>query len=576
MTRALTHRGPDSDGLLARPDDGVYLGFRRLSIIDLSPRGSQPMANETGDIWLVFNGEIYNHRALRRELVAAGHDFRSDADSEVILHGYEAWGTDVVLHLRGMFAFAVWDGRRKRLVLGRDRIGIKPLYYLDLGHSLVFASEARAFQTLPGDLWRPHLNHAALPDLVALGYLVEPQQSVLAGLKTVPPGSILVLEDGVLSDHTYWSLGDLRAMPAPSYDEARDEVSRRLTDAVGLMLQADVPVGVLLSGGIDSSVVTALAQQQSAQPVRTFTVGYAHAKDERAYAESVSQFLGTAHTSLELDYTRIFERLPEICAVYDDLCSTDGGFVSTYLIAEQVRAHGIKVVLVGEGGDEVFGGYSPFSMARPPWQYLPSAVRAALHFYIFGHTLVAPGLVGAYGRFRREWNQVREADLFRQTTQFEITRQLPHNYLMKVDKGTMAHGLEARVPYLDESVVEYAYALPAGYKMTSRGLGWNAVEEKRVLKDIGRGLLPPAIAARRKQGFSLPQESVVSSNAAAIGEIVTAHGSLARDLMSPARLSRLLRAGRHARGARATWSNTVLWRLLTAELWWQSWRQASA
>jgi asparagine synthase (glutamine-hydrolysing) len=530
MAGTLAHRGPDDLGVATRGRGGI--GCQRLAIVDLRA-GVQPTSNEAGDVVAVCNGEIYNHEALRRDLVARGHVFRTRSDAEVLPHLYEERGPDLVHDLTGMFAFAIWDARRSRLVLARDRMGEKPLYYARGPGSLLFASEPKAILAARA---------GADPDWQALaaylrgGYVPAPL-SAFSGLSKLPPGGRLVLEGEHVREDRYWSVVDALRSPALALDrdEAERELRARLETAVRGTLMGDVPVGVFLSGGLDSTVVASVARRLGAD-VATFSLGFEEAGfDESSRAAAAARALGTRHRSLTITPDLFLRGLGELVPLLDEPLA-DPALVPTFLLARLARTD-VKAVLVGEGSDEVFAGY-PSYMAVPlaAWyRRLPAPVRATL-------TRAAPRLGASTGnttpryllrRFleagdmppavrHREWMGYVGAGSFAALARpdgplappaelpvpearteldtvlgLDLAHYLPECLLTKVDRATMAASLEGRAPFLDHHLVEFACRLPAPLKL--RG-----VVTKRVLRGAVRDLVPASVLRRVKRGLTVP------------------------------------------------------------------------
>ena len=374
MADRIVHRGPDQEGFFCT--DGMSLGFRRLSIIDLSENGSQPMFNEDNTVCLVFNGEIYNFQELRPQLEAKGHRFRSHTDSEVILHGYEEYGIDVVNHLRGMFGFALYDTVRRRLLLARDRIGIKPLYYTERNGRLVFGSEIKSILQDPGV--ERQVNHQALYDYLGFEFVPAPE-TMFAGISKLPAGHLLVWENGQASVRRYWDLSFRPAAPMPRFEEAVEQLREHLDIAVKSHLVSDVPLGVFLSGGLDSSCLVALMRRHISGPLKTFTIGYEDKTfSELDYAQIVADHCQTDHRVLRLDSLK--PAYVEETLYHLDEPMTDLSTVPLYLLCKQAREH-VTVCLSGEGADESFAGYDRFKASRLNARYfslLPKVVRQQL------------------------------------------------------------------------------------------------------------------------------------------------------------------------------------------------------
>jgi asparagine synthase (glutamine-hydrolysing) len=543
MCAALAARGPDDAGLHLDgvPAAGLHvgLGHRRLSIIDLSPLASQPMTNEDGTIRLTYNGEIYNYNALRRELEAKGHRFRSDSDTEVVLHLYEEEGVEAVRRMNGMFAFGLWDERRRRLWLCRDRIGIKPLVYSWDGGRLLFASEIRALLTDPSV--DRTLDRDALMLYLAFSYVPAPR-TMFAGIRKLEPGCSLVLEGGRVEISRYWSL------PHPAEDAEPNDPDRLvdlLSEAVAGCMLADVPVGAFLSGGIDSGILVALMARLSPAPVKTFTIGFDGDElyDETAGARRVAAMYGTEHHEIHIRRQDMLDALPEVLGASAEPFA-DSSAIPTFLVARETRRH-VKVALSGEGGDELFGGYRSYLAEglRARYHRVPALLRESVIEPVIaalpdsretriGETLrrVKKFIRAAKGPFDERLLALKEiaparvrgtllaggglgpdpalawvrqllgrcgGDAVNRMLGTDVIDSLPGDMLTKVDLMSMAHSLEVRVPLLDHRVVEFAFRIPGADKLRG-GV------TKRVLKDSFAGLLPPGHTRRPKSGFEIP------------------------------------------------------------------------
>ena len=526
MSATLVHRGPDSDGALV--DGAVGLAARRLSIIDLET-GDQPIANEDGTVHVVQNGEIYNYKELRFELERAGHEFRTHGDTEVLVHLYEEYGDGFAERLRGMFALAIWDSPRRRLVLARDRFGIKPLYYRDVRGELAFASELRA---LP----RGDIDLDALEAFLAFNSVPAPF-TIFRETRKLPAGHLLVWQDGETTLQRFARPAPAAADDVRNDDEAElvEELRARIRDSVRAHLVSDVPVGVLLSGGVDSSLLAALAAQESSEPLRTFSIGFEERSfDELADARLVADRYETNHHELVLrpDAARL---LPALAEAFDEPFA-DSSALPTYLVCE-LAAREVKVALSGEGGDELFGGYYTYAadllalraaplarVARPLVERLPTStakasfdyrakrfVRAAhlppLERHHGWKEIFAPDaraeLTGRRSPFdpvdllRTRFAETERAELLARLQDVDLGTYLVDDLLVKTDRASMAHSLEARVPYLDTVVAILALALPTRHKL--RGL-----RKKVLLRKAAEPLVPHAIVRGRKRGFSIP------------------------------------------------------------------------
>ncbi len=572
MNAAIVHRGPDHGAVAAY--GRCVLGYRRLSIIDLQT-GDQPVANENGAVAAVFNGEIYNFRELRRELEAKGHRIPGSGDSPLIPHAYEEWGTDFVERLDGMFAIALWDQAAERLVLVRDRLGKKPLLYARLPDgTLAFASETKALLQLP-ELPRD-LDLDQIDAFLALQYV---PRSGLRAVEKVPPGSLVVAEGGSVRIKRYWS-------PAPASGSTEDgewveRVREEVTGAVRKRLVADVPLGALLSGGIDSSIVVAAMAGASAEPVRTFTVGFPErAYDERPYARALAERYGTRHEELEIDPGPAL--LDRIADAFDEPFG-DEAALPTLLVCEATRQH-VKVALVGDGGDEVFGGYERYrahalagrvprvaaALGASALGALPGARRRPRSTLFRARRFLDAASQPAAARYahlveifplamrRRLWTDEARA---RATETLlparddlrvvDMETYLPGDLLPKADLASMAVSLELRSPFLDHHVVELGLALPP-----------SLAGGKAALKQAFAADLPPEIAARGKVGFGVPLDAWFRNELRPVAEELLLGGA-DRGLFRRPELERLLREhgeGRADHGHR-------LWCLCMLELW---------
>jgi asparagine synthase (glutamine-hydrolysing) len=600
---ALRHRGPDASGVWS---DGVCaLGHRRLAILDLSDSGRQPLSNEDGSVWVTFNGEVYNFRALRRELEGLGHRFVTRTDTEVIVHAYEQWGERCVTRIRGMFAFAVWDQRRGRLFLARDRVGKKPLFYTLRPDRFVFASELQGLLTDPG-LPR-EVDYSALDDYLAYGYIPAPA-TAFRGVFKLPPAHRLTLDLGpdngapsVRVDR-YWSL-EYAPKLRLSEPEACEALREALTEAVRLRLVSDVPVGAFLSGGIDSSVIVGLMAGLSDRPVKTFSIGFEEADfNELDHARRVAERWGTDHHPLIVR--------PDALSVLGTLARhfgepfADSSAVPTYFVS-QVTRRSVTVALNGDGGDESFAGYERYlatrlaeRIARVPGlglaaatasrllpdsldprnplrrarRFLAAARRPSTERYARWLTYFTPEAKARLytDEFRAQLGRVRRVgwleSLFAETggldpvdaaMSVDVRSYLPFDLLVKVDITSMANGLEARSPLLDHEVMELSAHLPVGFKL--RG-----ATTKHLLKRVFADLLPPENVARPKMGFGVPVGRWLRGPLRdLLDDAIVSDRARSRGLFDPREVSRLVTE--HVEGAAD--HTCPLWNLLMLELW---------
>ena len=599
MTDTLAHRGPNQQGSFCCED--VSLGFRRLSIIDLSGQGRQPMFNEDSTLCLVFNGEIYNFQELRPQLEQKGHVFRSHTDSEVILHAYEEWGDGCVHRLRGMFAFALYDQNRRRLLLARDRIGIKPLYYSWQNGRLRFASEIKALLADP-QLER-RINPQAMYDYLGFEFVPAPE-TMFAGIHKLPAGHLLILENGQLRTEQYWDLQFRPRENQLSFPEAVERLRELLDQAVASHLVSDVPLGVFLSGGLDSSCIVALMRRHISGPLKTFTIGYADKSySELDYAQIVAEHCQTEHHVLLLDSLK--PDYVEQTLWHLDEPMTDLSTVPLYLLCKQAKEQ-VTVCLSGEGADESFAGYDRFRASRVnEWfTLLPAVVRKQvigrmatllpdrpqkkgavnmLKRFIEGASLDPAGqhlrwqyflseaLAGKLfsSEFRRSitadpFRLVREhsarcgadVDLINQEIYLDTRFMMTDSVLMKVDRMSMASSLEIRVPLLDHVLVEFLASLPGDWKL--RGM-----ETKHIFRAALGGLLPEKIVQRGKQGYSLPVKHLLRGELKGWMIELLNDSAVIRENMNLAYVNQLIEehcSQRHNH-------NHILWALLNIAVW---------
>ncbi|MEM4389303.1 MAG: asparagine synthase (glutamine-hydrolyzing) [Candidatus Micrarchaeia archaeon] len=596
MLALLRHRGPDDWGIFA--ERNVALGMRRLSVIDLKT-GHQPQSNEDGDVHIVFNGEIYNYQQLRKELELRGHRFTTKSDTETIVHAYEEWGTACLSRLRGMFAFALWDAKRKMLFLARDRLGKKPLYYSWRDGVFYFASELKALSE--SGVISKVIDWRALDEFLALQYIPAPRTIFLGAKKLQAAHYALVTKKG-MELHRYW---DIWYRPLKMSMEAwENEIISRLKESVSMRLISDVPLGAFLSGGIDSSAVVAAMTKVATEDVKTFTIGFEESDySELSFAREVSEHLGTKHYEKILYPKDVIKNLPKI-AWYLDEPFADASAVPTYMVSEFARRY-VTVVLSGDGGDENFAGYDRYviDMLLRGYAKIPQPLRAigvaaakkALSF-VGMHLLAQRAekfealarlplperyaeLVSFYRNEERErlYKEGRLASLKKAASQKSITAcfakrnaktqldkmmyadfntYLPDDILAKVDRTSMAHSLEARAPLLDHEFVEFAATIPSDLKL--RGL-----ETKHVFKRALKPWLPLEILERKKRGFGIPLGPWFKKEVGEFLEQKIAEGRVCAKLFSKDEVFRMLNEHRKGRAA----YSYKLWALLELELW---------
>lgn len=608
MRDTMAHRGPDGVGTWVGPDGDVGLGFRRLAIIDLSEKANQPMSNEDESLWLVFNGEIYNHAELREELSRSGrHTWKTDhSDSEMILHAFEEWGIDCLHRFRGMFGIALWDVKQRELWLVRDRMGVKPVYYSEHSGRITFASEIKALLKDPDQ--RREVNESALYDY--LSFLTTPAPDTLfAGIRKIPAGCWLrARADGTTQVHRYWDPWD---HVTPLVDATESELCGLVIDelrtAVNYRKVSDVPVGVFLSGGVDSSTNAALFSEGESGAVKTFTIGY-HSEDhtyqnETAYARRMADFVHSDHHERILDVTDLLAFLPEMIRLQDEPIA-DPVCVPVYYLSKLARDNGVTVCQVGEGADELFYGYPgwktsiklqkldrlpvPNALRKMglaamrlagrggswPYEWIRRGVEGTPVFWsgaeAFTHqekiSLMSPrlrrqnagrsswdALKPTYERFKQ--NAWEKSDL-NWMTYSDLNLRLPELLLMRVDKMSMGVSLEGRVPFLDHKLVELALSIPTAMKMSGTTL-------KPLLKRAVRGIIPDDLIDRPKQGFGIPVYEWFSRELGERARKEVMEFARNTDYLDPAGVQKLLDSGRAPQ----------IWYLFNLALWWKEYIQ---
>jgi asparagine synthase (glutamine-hydrolysing) len=574
MLTSIHHRGPDDVGMhFSGP---VALGHKRLKIIDLTT-GKQPLSNEDGTVWVVFNGEIYNYKELRADLTARGHRFRTKTDTEVIVHLYEELGDSFLKSLRGMFSFALWDDGKKMLLLARDRVGIKPLYFYHTGQTFLFASEIKAI------LADPRVQAEIEPALLDsfLTYFYTPGgHTLFKNIQKLEPGHYLTIKKGELKITQYWDLNFNKL--ARSFDEAEEELKGLLAQTVRDHMISDVPVGVLLSGGVDSSAVLSFAAENTGKPLSTFTVGFdGGCTDERPYARLAARAFGAQNHEMTISPKEFWDCIPKyVWHMEEPVCEPPA--IALYYVSKLAREH-VTVLLSGEGGDEAFAGYQSYRnffwlervkrwlgpLAGPVGRLIPGSastngasrygkygrlMRTSLQDYYYSHSSAPYEFFNRhYGdlytrdfhssipkssrpAFSQRWfRKVRDLNPLDQMLYVDTKTWLPDDLLIKADKMTMANSLELRVPFLDHRVLEFAASLPPAYKLKN-------ISTKHILKKALSKRLPPAILYRKKAGFPVPYGAWLSGALRpAVAEVLLDRNSLARGYFRRDALERLIK-----------------------------------
>lgn len=592
MCQVIRHRGPDDQGVYCQGQIG--LGSRRLCIIDLST-GHMPIHNEDSSVWVVFNGEIYNFQSLRSRLENRGHRFYTVTDTEVLVHLYEEHGIDFVDHLRGMFAIALWDVNRRRLVLVRDRLGIKPLYYHCEANRAVFGSELKCVMQVP-DL-RPTIDLNSVNQYLSLGFVPDPQ-TIFAGVKKLPPGHMMVAEAGNIAVRKYWKLPWPEESNAPAEDECCAQLVELLRESVKMRLVSDVPLGALLSGGLDSSTVVALMSQFTDRPVKTFSIGFAEEDfNELPKARQIARHFGTDHHELAVKPEAA--QMAEGLMGYFDEPFGDPSAVPTYLVSQLAR-ESVTVALSGDGGDEIFAGYTRYPEARRQkvFDWLPSPLRrkvllplsdrlpygaygkrylrrmslddglaryldGAVLPYVTKNQLVSNEfreqveVLDSCSELGKSFRNGKKRSMLDSILYLDTTTGLPGDILTKVDRMSMAHSLEVRVPLLDHVLVEYVAKLPMRYKL--RGL-----TTKYIFKKAFGPLLPDEILNGPKRGFAIPLRHWFAGELHDfLRDILFDSRAMQRGYFRPAFLETLV--NEHATGRRD--HSYLLWSLMALEVW---------
>ena len=621
MADTLHHRGPDDSGVWADPEAGIALGHRRLSIIDLSPAGHQPMFSSSGQFVIAYNGEIYNCEKMRQELLAERPElcFRGHSDTEVMLEAFEHWGIEPALErMNGMFAFALWDRKERTLMLVRDRFGEKPLYYGFAGGTFLFASELKSLRVHPA--FRAEIDRDAVASYLRFNCIPAPY-SIYLGVRKLLPGHVLRYRNGQVTSQAFWSLRSTveRALADPfrgSAEQAEEELDGLLRDAVKLRMHSDVPLGAFLSGGFDSSLIVALMQSQSQRPVRTFSIGF-HDKgyNEANHARAVAQHLGTDHTEwyvTPVEAINMVSRLPE---VYGEPFA-DSSQIPTLLVSQLARRH-VTVSLSGDGGDEVFGGYNRYTWGARVWKRLDGTPRFMRRLAAAGMTALSPESWDAgfkslrpllpsswrqrmpgykihklasllpsqspmdmYATMASHWSEPERVvagaaalhplhmvedqwlnlpEFERQAIFLDTITYLPNDILVKVDRATMAFGLEGRIPLLDPRVVEFAWRLPLDMKVRPNHGKW-------LLRQVLYRYIPRDLVERPKMGFGIPLDSWLRGPMRDWAEALLEPRRLGKEGFFNASAVRE-KWEHHLRG-RGAWQ-FHLWDILMFQLWWE-------
>lgn len=606
MIDQVGHRGPDGEGFQIFSDQHaeVALGHRRLSIIDLAG-GAQPMANEDETVWITYNGEIYNHQELRQQLETLGHHYRSSSDTETVIHAYEQWGPSCVEHFQGMFAFVIWDIKNKQLFAARDRLGIKPLYFTNQGGNLLFASEMKSI--LASEMHSPELQASRLPELLTFGYLAG-SETLLRGIHTLLPGHCLSWKENVLETHQYWDVPLPSDGDSAGEHELIEEFTELFESSVQMRLMSDVPLGIFLSGGLDSSAIAATMARQMPESLKTFSVGFqSQYYSELDYAREVATAIGADHHELKLQPHELLSSLPELIW-HEDKPIRNASSVALNYVAQLARKH-VKVVLTGEGSDELFAGYSRYwatlfnrrwgaryerlvprwirerCVRHTLWKWpLPLSVKKKLSHTFLNHSQRPEEIIfdNFHAIFPRRihhhlfapefYQQVCGVDPYQDSVELyrdrqstcELDRLLYTDQktylvelLMKQDRMSMAASIESRVPFLDHRLVEFAARVPRRLKLHREG-------EKYLVKKAMQALVPKSILRREKMGFPVPIRQWLRHDfRSVLQETLLSRPAVERNIFNQQFVQRLL--AENDRGVRD--HTDALWTLLNFEIW---------
>ena len=570
MMHSIKHRGPDDNGTYCNEHKGVYLGSQRLSINDLSPKGKMPMFNEDKSIAVCQNGEIYNYHELKKELSAHGHKFISESDTEVIVHGYEQWGTNIFKKLQGMFAISIYDIKEGTIILARDRIGIKPLYYLRFNNSIYFSSEAKSFSKVEGFSFKNEIDYENVNLMLGFMFLPKSDETIIKGVKKLKPGHYLqmnIKNPKVLSESIikYWDIKDTaKAHNNFSFEDSVNELDNLLQNTVSSHLMSDVPLGVMLSGGLDSSLITALVKKLSTSETLTFTAKFAHKFNESKNAKNIANYLKTNHKEILINTKDVSANIEKHIRNYDDLTTFDGGLITTKILCDEIKKLGVTVLLLGEGADEIFGGYSWFGISQLPYSFLPDIFKSAIYYYAISRNVTFNPQT-YYSYWSHMYGSLHNSDAFRNVSNLELKTQLPNHLLMKVDKATMASSIEARVPFLDHKVVEFAYNLPSEYKLKGNTYNFSSSNEKYILRKVAERYLPQEAVWRKKRGFMLPMGQVLDSDISKVKDYMFAKDSISSRLLSKKQVEDLF--VKSPIGIMKMQKEYLIWRLFLLEVW---------
>ena len=601
IATCIHHRGPDDHGVWTSTTGApVTLVNTRLAIIDLSPLGHMPMTTMRGEVWIAYNGEVFNFAETRAELIKRGHSFRSNSDTEVIANAYEEWGDECVHHFRGMFAFLIWDVREQKLFAARDRLGIKPLYWAETPQGLILGSELKA--VLASGFVEPELNLEAVHHYLSF-YSVPSPLTILAGVNALPPGHSLTWQNGRLTVAQYWDVPTARPVSADEV-EIRGELRRLLEESIRLRMIADVPVGAFLSGGVDSSAVVGLMTRIAGERLKTFSIGFESEGqniDERSYAHLVARRYNSDHTEVIVTGQQVADELDQITWAMDQ---PSGDGLNTYLVSQATAKH-VKVALSGLGGDELFAGYPQFKLLQQAsdydslWRSLPKPVKSlvAVGAHAASSVTRRPGFDGAvafadddflgrYGRTRILFNEEAKARLLSRqfqgemghvtpsqklleqfvrgdetgvidrVTRLELKNYMAHTLLRDTDAMSMAHSLEVRVPLIDHKLVEFVTTIPADLKLRGG-------QPKYLLLEALKDVLPPEVTKRRKQGFEMPVAAWMRGPLRpALDDVFSSQSIERRGLFNSAEARRLYQAFLQGEGPYMR-----VWCLAVLELW---------
>jgi asparagine synthase (glutamine-hydrolysing) len=559
VSESIKHRGPDSNHIYYDQNYNALIGHRRLSIIDLSSKSDQPYVHK--NVVMSFNGEIYNYKELRSELKKEGVFFKTGSDTEVLINVYTQWGIKGFQKLNGMFAVSFYDKNINKMILLRDRIGEKPILYYSKSDAFAFSSEAKSFKYFPVVRKKIKVSLDNLRKSIHMMWLDDNESTSIDGIIRVPPASYLILDldNYSIKIEKYWSL-EIEPVRL-SYSQAVSRYKELLLESVKIRCRSDCGVSVMLSGGLDSSLISSMMKSINVK-FDTYTLEFDSNNSEHEKAKYMADYLGVKNKAIHIDYKDAFYSLKENINLYDDLTTFDPGLITSYIASKAISKYGEKVVILGEGSDEINGGYGKFKASLYPYKILPSFLKNSIVYYASSRNNYSfNSFIASTNSLSSKLNNISGSYL-QKLTGYDIQYQLPNHLLMKVDRATMAYSLEARVPFLDHNLVEFIYNLPDDFKLLRTK---NHVTHKRILQDVAREYLPKQILSRKKFGMMLPIGEFISENKVFIGNLIVRNKELIHELIPNININRMLKdISNHGRSTGSEW---LIWRFIIVIFW---------